>query len=198
MANIILESARGLQPVPIEDLFLKDRQIFLSDDITDRSCNEVIKQLMFLEKEDHAKEIIMYINSPGGSVSAGLALFDVMMLLKAPIKTICTGVCMSMGAIIFLAGKQRLMLPSSRLMIHDPAFGGEHNVGGKKPHEIQAELDDLNSCREVLAKIIADRTGKDIEEVYKVTEKDSYFTAKEAKDFKLATGIITKKGGLSI
>lgn len=196
MANVILESARGLQPVCIEDELLRHRQIFLDDQVDGTSCGSLIKQLMVLENDDSSKEITLYINSPGGSVQDGLALYDALMLMKSPIRTVCTGTCASMGAIIFLAGKKREMMRHGRIMIHDPAFGGRHDMGGMKPHEIQAELDDLNRCRESLASIIAERTGKDIKEIYEVTANDTYYSPEEAVKFGLATGIIRKKGGL--
>lgn len=197
MANVILESARGLQPIPIEDELLRRREIFLSDAVDEKTTNEMIKQLMYLEGEDSTKEITIYINSPGGSVQDGLAVYDLIMLLKSPVRTVCMGTCASMGAIIFLAGKKREMMKHGKIMIHDPAFGGKHEMGGKKPHEIQSELDDLNRCREALASIIADRTGKDIEEIYKVTANDTYYSSEEAVNFGLATGIITRRGGFA-
>lgn len=194
MANIILESARGLQPIPIEDEMLKDRQIFLTEQVDGASCNELIKQLMYLDREEPGKEITLYINSPGGSVQDGLAVYDLIMMLKSPVRTVCMGTCASMGAILFLAGKKREMMSHGKIMIHDPAFGGGHEIGGKKPHEIQTELDDLNRCRESLAKIIADRTGHTLEEVSKVTVNDAYFNPEEAIEFGLATKVISKKG----
>ncbi|MCR5502668.1 MAG: ATP-dependent Clp protease proteolytic subunit [Lachnospiraceae bacterium] len=194
MANIILESARGIQPVAIEDELLRSRMVFLDGEVTGESCAQIIRQLMYLEKEDSTSGITFCINSPGGSVQDGLALYDVLMLLKSPVRTVCTGTCASMGAILFLAGTKREMMTHGKIMIHDPAFGGRHDMGGKKPHEIQTELDDLNRCREALAMIIAKRTGKTLEEIYEVTAEDTYYTAEEAVDFGLATGIVRKKG----
>ena len=196
MANIILESVRGFQPVAIEDELLKNREIFMTDAVDGRSCNEVIKQLMYLERKDPTGEITIYINSPGGSVQDGLAVYDLIMLLKSPVRTVCMGTCASMGAILFLAGKKREMMNHGKLMIHDPAFGNGHEMGGKKPHEIQTELDDLNRCRDALAKIIADRTGHTIEEIKEVTVNDMYYTAEEAVKFGLATAVIKKKGAI--
>ncbi|MEY8522141.1 ATP-dependent Clp protease proteolytic subunit [bacterium 1XD8-76] len=193
MSNIVMESARGLESVRIEDEFLRNRKIFLTESVNENTCDELIKQLMYLEKEDAAKEITFYINSPGGNVQEGLAVYDTIMLLHAPVRTVCIGTCASMGAILFLAGGRREMMKHGKIMIHDPAFGGHHNVGGKKPHEIQAELDDLNRCRESLARIIAERTGKSMEEIYEVTAKDTYYSADEAVEFGLATDILTKK-----
>ena len=196
MARIIKESARGYDVIPIEDEFLKNREIFLASDVDEISCNEIIKELIYLDREDSTSEITIYINSPGGIVQDGLAVYDTIMLLKSPVRTVCLGTCASMGAILFLAGDKREMMKHGKIMIHDPSFGGGHSIGGKKPHEIQMELDDLNRCRESLAKIIADRTGKSLKAVCKVTEKDAYFSAEEAMEFGLATGIITEKGGI--
>lgn len=194
MANIILESASGLTQVRIEDDFLRKREIFLTEAVTGSSCDELIKQLLYLEAEDNAKEITLYINSLGGSVQDGLAVYDTIMLLHAPVRTVCIGTCASMGAILFLAGDRREVMEHGRIMIHDPAFGGNYDMGGKKPHEIQAELDDLNRCKESLAQIIAERTGKSVEEICRVTANDTYYSAKEAVAFGLATNIITKGG----
>lgn len=194
MANIILESPRGFEAIRIEDELLRKREIFLVESVNSKSCNELIKELMYLNREDSSKEITIYINSPGGSVQDGLAVYDTIMLLDAPVRTVCIGTCASMGAILFLAGSKREMMEHGKIMIHDPAFGGNQSIGGKKPHEIQLELDDLNRCREALARIIAERTGKTLDEIYEVTADDTYYSADEAIEFGLATGILTKKG----
>lgn len=196
MANVIFESARGVQLVPVRDELLRHRMLFLTERVDGETCNELIQQLMFLEREDSGKEIVLYINSPGGSVQDGLAVYDLLRLLKSPIRTVCIGTCASMGAIIFLAGNKREMMSHGKIMIHDPAFGGNHEMGGKKPHEIQTELDDLNRCRQSLATIISERTGKDIEEVYKVTANDTYYNPQEAIEFGLATDVITEGGSI--
>lgn len=194
-ARIILESARGYEPLYLRDKLLSDsREIFLTDDVNADSCSELITQLMYLDRSDPEREITLYINSPGGCVADGLAVYDVMRMLDAPLRTVCMGTCASMGAILFLAGEKREMMEHGRIMVHDPAFGGNHNIGGKKPHQIQSELDDLNRCRESLAKIISERTGKTMEEVYEVTANDTYFSADEAIEFGLATDMIQKGG----
>lgn len=192
MANVIHESSRGLQPIAVEDELLRKREIFLVDAVSAESSNELIKQLIYLDNES-SEEITIYINSPGGSVQDGLAVYDTIMLMNSPVRTVCLGICASMGAILFLAGEKREMMPHGKIMIHDPAFGGRHEMGGKKPHEIQAELDDLNRCRESLAQIIAKRTGKTIEEIYEVTVNDTYYDPDEAVEFGLATNIIKRK-----
>lgn len=189
MANILRETVRGIETIQIEDELLKSREIFLTDSVDAESSSKLLKQLMFLEKEDNSKEVTLYINSPGGEVISGLAVYDYISLMKAPVKTVCVGTAASMGAILFLAGKKREMLPHTRLMIHDPSYG-HNDIGGRKPHEIQHELDKLQETREALAVIIAEKTGRTIDEIYAVTAEDTYYSAREAIEFGLATKII--------
>ena len=192
---VILESARGFETLYLRDKLLSDsREIFLTQEVHAQSCNSLITQLMYLNRTDPDQEITLYINSPGGLVADGLAVYDVIRLLDAPVRTVCLGTCASMGAILFLAGKKRDIMEHGRIMVHDPAFGGNHEIGGKKPHQIQSELDDLNRCREALARIISERTGKSLPEIYGITANDTYFSAQEAVEFGLATRIL-KKGG---
>ena len=193
---VILESSRGFETCNLRDKLLSDsREIFLTEDVNAQSCSSLITQLMYLDRTEPEKEITLYINSPGGSVTDGLAVYDVIRLLDAPVRTVCMGTCASMGAILFLAGDKRQVMEHGRIMIHDPSFGGNRGIGGKKPHEIQSELDELNRCKESLARIISERTGKTLEEIYEVTADDTYFSAEEAVEFGLATNIIRKKGG---
>ena len=189
MANIIKETVRGIDVVTIEDELLTGREIFLVDGVNAHTSNELLKQLMYLERQDSDSEITIYINSPGGEVISGLAVYDYISMMKAPVRTVCIGTAASMGAILFLAGKKRQMLPHTRLMIHDPSYS-HNDIGGRKPHEIQHELDKLNETREALARIIADKTGKSLDEIYEVTANDTYYSSKEAIDFGLATEIL--------
>lgn len=191
MANILMETVRGINAVSIEDKLFEEREIFLVDQVNAETTNQLIKQLMYLERTDNTKEVTLYINSPGGDVVSGLAVYDFLTLMKSPIRTVCIGTAASMGAILFLAGDKREMLPHTRLMVHDPSYN-HNDIGGRKPHEIQHELDKLNEVREALARIIADKTGKSLEDVYKVTSEDTYYNAKEAIDFGLATSLIKK------
>ena len=183
----IYESARGFDQIELEDELMKSRKIFLTGGVNSASCNEIIKQLMYLEKQGD-NEITLYINSPGGEVISGLAVYDYISAMKAPVRTVCIGTAASMGAIIFLAGQKRQMLFHARLMIHDPSFN-HNDIGGKKPHEIQQELDKLNEVREALAKIVAEKTGRRVDEIYKLTADDTYYNAEEAIEFGLATEI---------
>lgn len=189
MANILKETVRGTDCIKIEDELLSRREIFLTEEVNAETSNELIKQLMYLERQDSGKEITLYINSPGGEVISGLAVYDLISLMKSPVRTVCTGTAASMGAILFLAGKKREMLPHTRLMIHDPSFGGG-SIGGKKSHELRHELEKLDEVREALAKIIAEKTGRPLDEIYDVTSDDTFYSAEEAITFGLATEIM--------
>jgi ATP-dependent Clp protease protease subunit len=191
MPNVILESGRGINAVPIEDVLLKSRKIFLVGEVNDESCNTLIKELLYMESEDDTKPITLYINSPGGEVTSGLAVYDTIRLMKSPVTAVVTGIAASMGSIIFLAcdSDKRLMLPSSKVMIHDCSWG-RREMGGKKPFEIEQELNQLKGTNERLVSIIAERTGKTMEEIAEVTKYDSYFSAEEAIEFGLASGIV--------
>lgn len=184
---IIKESSRGFDTVDISSELLSERRIFFTDEVDDNVCRMLIQQLLYFNSQSSG-EIVMYINSPGGKTDCGLAVYDAMRMSKAPIRTVCIGTAASMGSILFLGGDKREMLPHSRIMIHDPSFGGG-GYAGKKPHEIQAEVDRLNETREKLCKIIAERTGRTIDEIYEKTKTDSFFNADEAIEFGLATAI---------
>lgn len=189
MANVILESPRGYEVIPINDKLLDSRCLFLTEAVDSASMTELIKQVKYLDSRDDAgEEITLFINSPGGSVISGLALYDVLTASKSPIRTVCIGDASSMGAILFLAGEKREMLPHTRLMIHDPSFGSM-DVGGKKPHELRQEVESLERVKSVLAEIISAKTGKTSEEICRITANDTYFTAEEAMAFGLATDI---------
>ena len=191
MTNILKETVRGTELIPLEDMLLEESEVFLVDEITPKSANNLIQKLMYLDSKDLG-EITIYINSPGGEVISGLAVYDYIKIMKSPVRTVTIGDAASMGAIIFLAGEKREMLPHTRILIHDPSYG-HLDVSGKKPHEIQRGVDSLNKVRETLAEIIAEKTGKDIDEIYKITAEDNYFTAEEAIEFGLATGIYKGK-----
>lgn len=196
MANILKETVRGLEKVSIEDEMLKNREIFLVGEVNAESSNELIKKLMYLEQEDRESAVTIYINSPGGEVVSGLAVYDYIRLMEAPVDTVCIGTAASMGAILFLAGRERKMLRHTRLMIHDPSYGGGE-LKGKKPHEIRQELDNLNRVKRTLVGIISERTGKSIKEINRVTAKDTYYSAEEAVRFGLATKVVTDRRELA-
>ncbi|MCH5193199.1 MAG: ATP-dependent Clp protease proteolytic subunit [Oscillospiraceae bacterium] len=185
--NLLMESAHGYSSIGVDAALLSQRKIFMTEKVDDDSCRALIQQLIYFDSQNQDEEIVMYINSPGGFVSSGLAVYDTMRMLKSPIRTVCIGTAASMGAILFLGADRREMLPHSQIMIHDPSYGGG-GYAGKKPHEIQKEVDELNKIREQTCKIIAERTGHPIKEIYKKTAVDSYFGVQEAIDFGLATG----------
>lgn len=193
MSNIIKESVKGIALIPIEDELLMKRCIFLTEEVNAETANALLKQLMYLEQSEDDSEITLYINSPGGDVVSGLAIYDYIGIMKKTVNTVCTGTAASMGAILFLAGKKRSMLPHTMLMIHDPSFGGG-SFTGKKSNEIKRKLDELNESREALARIISDKTGKSLDEIYEVTAEDSYYSADKAIEFGLATDIIKNNG----
>lgn len=189
MPNVLKESARGIECIRLDDELFNSRTVFLTEPVDVQTSAELIKQLMHLEHEDNESEITLFINSPGGEVISGLAVYDYISAMKAPVRTVCIGTAASMGAILFLAGDKRQMLPHTRLMIHDPSYG-HNDIGGRKTHEIQHELDKLNEARESLARIIANKTGKSIRTIYKLTANDTYYSAEEAVAFGLATEIL--------
>lgn len=189
MASILKETVRGTECIRIEDELLSKREIFLTEEVTAATSNELLKQLMYLERQDTGSEITLYINSPGGEVISGLAVYDFISLMKSPVRTVCTGTAASMGAILFLAGTKREMLPHTRLMIHDPSYSSG-DISGKKSHEIRHELEKLDEVRAALAEIIAEKTGRSVEEIYSITSDDTFYSAEEAIGFGLATGIL--------
>ena len=185
--NILMQSARGTELIPIDDMLLEESQIFLVGEINPETANDLIKKLMYIDKKDLG-EVTIYINSPGGEVMSGLAVYDYIKIMKSPVRTVCMGDTASMGAIIFLAGGKREIMPHSRILIHDPSYG-HLDVSGKKPHEIQRGVDSLNKVRETLAEIISEKTGKSLDDIYEITAEDHYFTADEAIKFGLANNI---------
>ena len=185
---ILKESAHGVAPVRLEDELLQSREIFLSNAVDSYTMNGLLKQLMYLNKTAPEEEITLYINSPGGEVNSGLAVYDYMKMMKAPLRTVCVGTAASMGAILFLAGDRREMFPHSQLMIHDPAPSGG-SMAGMKPDEMAEQLKSLKKVQKILCETISETTGKPMKEVQAKTRKDSFFDAKEAIEFGLATTI---------
>ena len=191
MINLIRESVNGIWALRAEDILFNNREIFLTRPVNVDTSNDLIQQLMILEKLNPEQEITFYINSPGGEVVSGLAVYDYIRLMKAPVRTVCIGTAASMGAMLFLAGDRREMLPHTRLMIHDPAYGGG-DMAGKKPHELQQYVDNLRQIQEIIVEIISDKTGKPQEEIFEKTKEDTYFNVSEAMEYGLATGVFTE------
>lgn len=187
--DILCDSSAGPRMVNVESAHLKNRKIFLTEDINPTICKMLIEQLLWLNAESPSEEIVLYINSPGGSVYDGLAVYDTIRMLRSPVRTVCIGTAASMGAILFLAAEKREMLPHTRIMIHDPCYAGG-SYSGQKPHEIESELDNLKKVSNLTNTLIAERTGQSLEKVCRYTREDSYFDADEAIRFGLATDIV--------
>lgn len=187
--QIIRETAEGLNRLDIRDEMLGKRELELMTSVNADSCAGVIRGLLYLQREDPAAPITLYINSPGGEVQSGLALYDAMQAVSCPIRTVCLGMAASMGALLFIAGDEREILPHSRIMIHDPLIGS--GVGGTAL-SVKARADDLMRIRDIIASVIARHSGMPIERVFELTASDTYFEAKEAVEAGLADRVITK------
>jgi len=191
MVPMVIEtSGRGERAYDIYSRLLKERVVFLVGEVNDQTANLVIAQLLFLESENPDKEISLYINSPGGSVSAGLAIFDTMQFIKPDVSTLCMGMAASMGAFLLCAGEKgkRYALPNSRVMIHQPLGGAR---GQASDIEIQAR--EILYLRERLNQILADRTGQSIETIAKDTDRDNFMSADQARDYGLIDKVIDKR-----
>jgi ATP-dependent Clp protease protease subunit len=166
---------------------MKDRIVFLGTEVTDDIANVIVAQLLFLESEDPEKDVNLYINSPGGSVSAGLAIYDTMQYVRCPISTICVGQAASMGAVILAAGTEgkRRVLPNSRIMIHQPLGGAR---GQASDIEIQAR--EILKIKDKLNKILAHHTGKTVKQIAKDGDRDYYMSATEAKEYGLVDEVV--------
>jgi len=185
--RIIHETSSGLYFSTIQDEMLKRRELECVGEINSNSVYALCRQLRHLQQEDPGSQITMYINSPGGEISSGLALYDVMQGLSCPIRTVCMGTAASMGALLFAAGKQRDILPHGRVMIHDPLITG--GMGGNAL-QVQEISRSLLKTREETCGILARHTGKTLKEIYEKTAKDTWFNAEEAVRFGLADSII--------
>ena len=189
-AKIIRESSCGYHLIPIQDEMLSHREVELVGEVDADSANALIRQLRYLQREEPGAWVTLYINSPGGSVDSGMALYDVMQAVSCPIRTVCVGLAASMAALLFVSGAERGMLPHSRLMIHDPLIV---QTGGSAL-KLKAVSDDLMETRQIIARVIAGHSGKSMEEILAKTASDSYFRAQEAMEFGLADHIITSLG----
>lgn len=185
---IIKETSNGPFVCQIQDDMLLRREIECVGEINADSVNAIIRQVRYLAGQDPEAEITIYINSPGGEVASGLALFDVMKAVPCPIRTVCVGTAASMGAVLFASGDRREMLPHAQVMIHDPLI---RSTGGSAL-SLKSTSDSLMEVRESTAKILAEQTGKTLEEIFEKTKQDTWFHAQEAVDFGLADSIIYK------
>ena len=187
---VIEQSPRGERSYDIYSRLLNDRIIFLGEQIDDHVANSVVAQLLHLESADPDKDISLYINSPGGSVTAGLAILDTMNFIKCDVSTICLGECASMAAVLLSAGTKgkRLCLPNSMVLIHQPSGGAQ----GQQT-EIQIVADFMLKTRERLNKILADNTGQSLDTIQRDTERDNYMTAEQALEYGLVDRITTSR-----
>ena len=194
MPYIIERSSRGERTYDIFSRLLMDRIIFLGSAINDDVANIIIAQLLFLESDNPEKPIHLYINSPGGSVSAGMAMYDTMQFIKAPVYTTCMGMAMSMGATLLGAGApgKRSALPHSRIMIHQPSQNG----GGGSASDIEIQAREILFLRAKLNEIMAKHTGRNVEQVERDTDRDRFMSAEEAKVYGLIDNVIEHQGEL--
>lgn len=187
---VVEQTGHGERSYDIFSRLLKDRIIFLSDEVNDATASLVVAQMLFLEAEDPDKDIHLYINSPGGSITAGMAIYDTMQYIKCDVSTICIGMAASMGAFLLTAGAKgkRYALPNSEVMIHQPLGGTQGQATDIKIH-----AERIIKMRETLNKILSERSGQPIEVIEKDTERDNFMSAKEAMDYGLIDKVIEKR-----
>ena len=188
---VIEQTSKGERSYDIFSRLLKERIIFLSEQVDSASASLVVAQLLFLDAEDPGKDIYLYINSPGGSITDGMAIYDTIQYIKSDVCTICVGLAASMGSVLLAAGTKgkRYALPNSEVLIHQPLIAGGGLSG--QTTEIKIHADHMVRTREKLNKILSERTGQPIETIEKDTERDNYMTAQEAKEYGLIDEIMT-------
>ena len=187
---VVEQTSRGERSYDIFSRLLNDRIIFLSEEVTDVSASLIVAQMLYLEAQDPDKDFQFYINSPGGSVTAGMAIYDTMQYLKCDVSTICVGMAASMGAFLLSAGTKgkRIALPNAEIMIHQPSGGAQGQAT-----DIQIQAERIAQMKKKLTKILADNTGKDVETVAADCERDHFMTAEEAKAYGLIDQVIYKR-----
>jgi len=187
---VVEQTSRGERSYDIFSRLLNDRIVFLSEEVNDTTASLVVAQFLYLEAQDPDKDIQFYINSPGGSVTAGLAIYDTIQYIKADVSTICIGLAASMGAFLLSSGAKgkRLALPNAEIMIHQPTGGFKGQAT-----DIQIHAENILRTKERLSKILSENTGKPIEKIREASERDNFMTADEAKDFGLIDNVIYKR-----
>ena len=192
---VIEQTSKGERSYDIFSRLLKDRIIFLGEDVNPTSASLVIAQLLFLESEDPDKEIFLYINSPGGSITDGMGIVDTMNYIKCPVTTICVGLAASFGAVLLANGEKgrRFATPNSEILIHQPLIGGQGGGISGQATEIKIHADHMIRTREKLNKLLSEKTGQPIEQIEKDTERDHYMSAQEALEYGLIDGIMDKR-----
>ena len=193
---VVEQTSKGERSYDIFSRLLKDRIIFLSEDVNHVTASLVVAQLLFLESEDPDKEIYLYINSPGGSITDGMAIVDTMNYIKCPVSTICVGMAASMGAVLLASGQKgkRYALPNAEILIHQPLIAGGGLSG--QTTEIKIHADHMVRTREKLNKLLSERTGQDIATIERDTERDNYLTAEEALKYGLIDEILYSKDAM--
>lgn len=187
---VIEQNSRGERSYDIYSRLLKDRIIFLGEEVTDVAANTIVAELLFLEAEDPEKDIHLYINSPGGSVTAGLAIYDTMQYIKCDVATYCMGMAASMGSFLLSGGAKgkRFAMPNSEIMIHQPSGGAQGQAT-----EIQIAAEHILNIRQRLNKILADNTGQPLEVIARDTDRDNFMSAEEAKEYGLVDEVISNR-----
>ena len=192
---VVEQTNRGERAYDIYSRLLKDRIIFLGGPITDDVANLVVAQMLFLDAEDPEKDVFLYINSPGGSISAGMAIYDTMNYLRADVQTICIGTAASMGAFLLAAGAKgkRIALPNSEILIHQPLIAGQGLSGQASEIEIHAKH--LLKIKEKMNRILAEKTGQPLEKIERDTDRDYFMSAYEAKEYGIVDQVLEKAPG---
>ena len=190
---VVEQTSKGERSYDIFSRLLKDRIIFLAEDVNPTSASLVVAQMLFLESEDPDREISLYINSPGGPITDGMAIVDTMNYIKCPVTTICVGMAASMGAVLLTSGTKgkRFATPNAEILIHQPLIGGG-GISGQTT-EIKIHADHMVKTREKLNKLLSDRTGQSLEVIERDTERDNYMTAEEALKYGLIDGILDSR-----
>ncbi len=188
---VVEQTARGERSYDIYSRLLKERVVFIVGEVEDQMANLVVAQLLFLESENPDKDVHLYINSPGGAVSSGLAIYDTMQFIKPDISTICVGQAASMGAVLLAAGAKgkRYALPHSRIMIHQP-LGGTHG----QATDIEIHTREILAARDRLNRILSNHTGQPLEKIRQDTDRDNFMSSEQARDYGLVDGLMEKRG----
>ncbi len=188
---VVEQTTRGERSYDIYSRLLKDRIIFLSDEVNDVTASLVVAQMLFLEAEDPDKDINFYINSPGGSITSGMAIYDTMQYIKCDVSTICIGMAASMGSFLLCAGTKgkRIALPNSEIMIHQPLLGGLQG----QATDIKIHADHIVATREKLNRILSERTGQSIEKIQADTERDNFMSAQQALEYGIIDKVLEKR-----
>ncbi len=189
---VVEQTTRGERSYDIFSRLLNDRIVFIGEPITDTVASLVVAQLLYLESVDREKEISLYINSPGGSISAGMAIYDTMNFIKCPVSTICIGMCASMAAVLLACGEKgkRIALPHSKIMIHQPLINGHFQ---DQTTNLEIEAAEMERIRKMLNELLASVTGKSIEEIEKDTDRNNYMDALTAKEYGIVDKVLEKR-----